>query len=580
MREHGILTITESEWSRAKQRKEVIAPLAQQDIVGPIAVEEAAVLLGITTRHVYRLIRRYRAGNGLVTDLASSGSDGGKGKARIRAEVELIVSDVLKELYLTRQRRSRAVITREIRKRCLEAGHRPPSYNTIDLRITLLDPIVATRKRQGGNAARRLQPITGETPEAAVPLEVVQIDHTSMDVIVVDEVTRLPIGRPSLTLAIDVSTRCIVGMLLTLEAPSATSVGLCLVHVVTDKSGWLEHLGLDVGLWPMHGKMKKIHLDNAPEFKSEALKRGCEQHGIERDYRPKRQPHYGGIIERVIGTAMKRAHELPGTTFSNIQERGTYKSEAKASLTLAELEKWLVLAVATYHNSVHGSLLEPPAAVWARSTTSWKITDIVDKQGFLIDFLPVIKRSITRTGFVIDYINYYGDALKPWIARRDSLEKFIIRRDPRDLSRVWVLDPLSKLYFEIQYRSLSHPAVTIWEHKRAIENLRKRGRDQVDEFAIFNMIDEMRELSEKAVKDTKRARRDKSRRAHLACTAQDIDLPVPTDEPKERVSIKPFCVEEWTDIPSPSHSPVPEDKRVLTSSVKPFDTEPFDNEEW
>jgi putative transposase len=286
------------------------------------------------------------------------------------------------------------------------------------------------------------------------------MDHTKMDVIVVDEAVRQPIGRPSLTLAIDIFTRCIVGMLVTLEAPSATSVGLCLAHVVTDKGAWLERLGLEIGLWPMHGKPRKIHLDNAPEFHSEALKRGCEQHGIERDYRPKKQPHFGGIIERVIGTAMTMVHELPGTTFSNPQERGTYKSEARASLTVAELEKWLVLAIGTYHNSIHSSLLETPAAVWARSTQSSEIAQLADKKAFLVDFLPVVRRRITRVGFVIDHISYYADSLKPWIARRDRLEKFIIRCDPRDLSRIWVLAPESNLYFEIPYRSISHPAVT------------------------------------------------------------------------------------------------------------------------
>jgi putative transposase len=98
--------------------------------------------------HVYKLIRSYRIGNGLVTDMARSSSDGGKGKARILPEVEVIVADVLRVLYLTRQKRSRAVITREIRKRCLSAGYRPPSYNTNDARIALLDPMLVTRKRQ------------------------------------------------------------------------------------------------------------------------------------------------------------------------------------------------------------------------------------------------------------------------------------------------------------------------------------------------------------------------------------------------------------------------------------------------
>jgi putative transposase len=61
-------------------------------------------------------------------------------------------------------------------------------------------------------------------------LEVVQIDHTPVDVIVVDEAHRLPIGGPWLTLAIDVATRVVVGFYVSLEAPSSTSVALCLTQ--------------------------------------------------------------------------------------------------------------------------------------------------------------------------------------------------------------------------------------------------------------------------------------------------------------------------------------------------------------
>jgi len=570
MNEQGILTLSDSEWNRAKRRSEVIAPLAQMKVVGKAAVEEAAVFLGVTTRYVYKLISRYRTGSGLTTDLARSGSGGGKGKTRVAPAIEPIIDDVLKTLYLTRQRRSTAVVTREIRKRCLAAGFEAPCYNTVDARIEMLDPLLVTRKRLGGTSAKRLQSAAGETPPSAGPLEVVQIDHTKVDVVVVDEASREPIGRPTLTLAIDVFTRCVVGMLLTLEAPSATSVGLCLVHIVMDKSAWLERLGLDVGMWPMHGKPKKIHLDNAPEFKSEALKRGCEQYGIERDYRPKRQPHFGGIIERVIGTAMKMAHEVPGTTFSNTQEKGTYRSEERAIFTLTELEKWLVLAIGTYHHNVHRSLSETPVAIWLRSSQSCERTIIADKLKFLIDFLPVIRRRVTRVGFVIDHIAYYGDVLKPWIARRDNLQKFIIRRDPRDLSRVWVLDPDTKLYFDLPYRSLSRPAVTLWEHKQAIARLRKNGREQLDEAAIFGMIDQMRELTEKAAKERKRARRDKNRRAHLDGTGiQGIGLAVPDDSPVENAQVIPFEVEltEVHDIP------VPDSDEESAMAITPFDIE-------
>lgn len=56
----------------------------------------------------------------------------------------------------------------------------------------------------------------------------------------------------------------------------------------------------------MAGKPRRLYLDNASEFKSEALRRGCEQHGIELSYRPLGRPHYGGIIERIVGTVMQR----------------------------------------------------------------------------------------------------------------------------------------------------------------------------------------------------------------------------------------------------------------------------------
>jgi len=313
--ERGLITLSNEAWEKAKHRADVISQLAALDEVSAGEADKAASQLGISQRQVYKLVKRYRAGVGLVTELAVMQPGGGRGKTRIAPEVDAIISEVVERQYLTRQRRSVALITREIQMHCKERGFKIPAENTVRARIRALDPLKVKNKREGHHAARTLMPAAGKAPEPEAPLSVVQIDHSPMDVIVVDEIVREPIGRPYLTLGIDTYTRCIIGMLLTLEAPSATSVGLCLAHMVSEKSGWLERLGLPDLAWPMHGKPSKIYVDNAPEFYSEALKRGCEQHGIKRDYRPGGQPHFGGIIERVIGTAMKRAHELPGTTF-------------------------------------------------------------------------------------------------------------------------------------------------------------------------------------------------------------------------------------------------------------------------
>jgi transposase InsO family protein len=270
-------------------------------------------------------------------------------------------------------------------------------------RIAQLDPVSSATARDGAEAARPLKSAGGTPPEITGLLEQVQIDHTPVDVIVVDERHRLPIGRPYLTAAIDVCSRCVVGLVVTLNAPSATSVGLCLAHMATDKRAWLERLGVEA-VWPMSGKPRELYVDNAAEFKSEALRRGCEEHGIELRYRPPGLPHFGGIVERLIGTMMTLVHELPGTTFSNTAERGTYDSDGKAVLTVAELQRWLTLAVAGYHGQVHDTLGRTPAGVWAdKLAESGPAATVTSETAFLVDFLPVIRRTLSRTGFVIDH---------------------------------------------------------------------------------------------------------------------------------------------------------------------------------
>ena len=68
-----------------------------------------------------------------------------------------------------------------------------------------------TRKRDGADAARTLESAGGVPPEIVALLEQVQIDHTVIDLMIVDEINRQPIGRPYITVAIDVFSRCLIG---------------------------------------------------------------------------------------------------------------------------------------------------------------------------------------------------------------------------------------------------------------------------------------------------------------------------------------------------------------------------------
>lgn len=548
--EQGVLTLSKEDWELALKRASIIAPLAALEIVGHQSADEAARELGVSRRQVYFLIQRFRQGEGLVTDLAPLHTSGGKGKGRLVEAVENIVRETIRKQFMTRQKLTVAKLYRGIKKECKTKGLPVPARNTVALRIKQLNPVQLKRAREGTDAARTLLSAGGTSPEITAILEQVQIDHTVIDLIVVDERDRQPIGRPYLTIAIDVFSDCIVGMVVTLEPPSTVSVGLCLAHMVCDKRPWLEQLQLEVD-WPMSGKPRSLYLDNAPEFKGEALRRGCEQHGILLSYRPRGQPHYGGIIERLIGTMMADIHELPGTTFSNPEARGDYDSEKKAALTRYELERWLTIAVAYYHGETHhNDLQEPPASRWLKGLAEKGPPPVVtNAKAFLVDFLPVIRRTLTRTGFRIDYIDYFTNALKPLIARRNKNSKFLIRRDPRDISRIWVLDPDCQQYLEIPYRSLENPAITLWEHRQAINRLRAEGRDQVDEASLFRMIDQMRDIVHDAQKATKRTRRNNERLKHLTHLTKkgqpQIQIPPDSTQTKIKPAVPFSDIEEW-----------------------------------
>jgi putative transposase len=113
----------------------------------------------------------------------------------------------------------------------------------------------------------------------------------------------------------------------------------------------------------MGGVPRVIHVDSGKEFHSEALVRGCQEYGITLEHRPPGLPHFGGHIERLIGTMMGAVHLLPGATQSNPQEKGSYDSEGRAALTLPELERWLALEIAgVYHLSTHSALGRSPLA--------------------------------------------------------------------------------------------------------------------------------------------------------------------------------------------------------------------------
>ncbi|MDX2050050.1 MAG: Mu transposase C-terminal domain-containing protein [Rickettsiaceae bacterium] len=214
---------------------------------------------------------------------------------------------------------------------------------------------------------------------------------------------------------------------------------------------------------------------------------------------------------------MKLVHTLPGTTFSNIKEKGDYPSESKACLTLSELERWLIIAITKYyHLRLHTGISQTPLQLYESGLAEMKqdgkkLPYISDKKAFLIDFLPIIYRSLRKDGFTLDHIAYYSNSLRPFIANKDKYGKFLIRRDPRDLSRIYVYSEEDKNYLEVSYRSLSHPAISLFEHRLALKAIKTKGKEQVNESSLFKAIDEMRHIVKTAVSKTRTMRKNRTR---------------------------------------------------------------------
>ncbi|WP_051690694.1 DDE-type integrase/transposase/recombinase, partial [Acidithiobacillus thiooxidans] len=420
-------SIADEYWKIAQERHAAIQPLIGQFDVGRREVEARAQEVGVNFTTLYRWLKRYRDA-GTLDSLMPEKRGVRKGARKISAHAEQIIQHVIDELYLTVQRPSVQKVVLEVRRRCKEAQlPEVPHPNTIRARVSEISERDSLRKRGYREKAKnKFTPVPGQFPNADYPLAVVQIDHTPADIILVDDIYRKPIGRPTVTMAIDVFSRMVVGYYLSFDAPSITSVGMCVAHAILPKEDWLVLHNVDA-TWPVSGLMTTIHVDNGSDFRSESFRNSCAMYNIRLEYRPVKQARFGGHIERLLGTFLKEFHGLPGTTFSSIKERDEYDSEKHATMTKSEFETWLVTLICkVYHKRIHSGIGMTPEKKWElgifgdEDTPGRGLSSIpADREVLLLDFLPMFRRTIQADGVSIDGLTYYADVIRQWINADD-----------------------------------------------------------------------------------------------------------------------------------------------------------------
>ncbi|MDK2042370.1 Mu transposase C-terminal domain-containing protein [Aliarcobacter butzleri] len=531
-----LIDLEQKDFDKANERYEIIRSLVNKKDRTTSDVLKIAKKYkkGIAT--IYRWLNTYEQYRS-VSSLASKREFcGAKGKSRLNDNIDTIINSVIEEYYLHKQKYPLQMIYDEIVYKCKHSNLKPPTKNTIRNRINSLHPKIIAKNRH----AIRVNESRGMSrsfPEVKMPLDIIQIDHTKVDVILVDEETRKPIGRPFITVAIDVYSRMIFGFYISLEAPSYFSVGQCLLNAILPKNDFMKKYEIK-GEWPVYGLPKKVHMDNGKDFRSISLQNFCKEYRIEDIYRPVARPEFGGAIERVIGTCMKKVHTLPGTTFSNIFEKGTYDSDGNAVMTIDKLEKWyLDFVINVYHKTVHTSLGMTPEEKFYQGLygvgedKSIPFLPIVpaDTLKLRMALLPAINRTVQKNGITIDYITYFSETLRKYIIptqykklRPDLENSVVCRRDPRDISKLYVYDEDIKDYITVPYADIRRPKMNLSELRSAIAEARAKikGRE-LEPHDIFEAHERLHSYVAQAKQEKKSVRRKDSSKKHQEKTLQN-----------------------------------------------------------
>ena len=255
--------VEDADWAVAQRRLVVVQGLRRLTHRTKADVEAAARLAGVHAATVYEWMNDYEDAGRKTSALIPRKRGPKPGSRRLLEAIEKIIAACIEAHYLDEQRHSVDYVYRKTQGACVKAGLRPPSADAVRARVGALDAGLVLRRRGQRDIARnKLTPIRGHFPDQGFPLSIVQIDHTLVDVIFVDEVHRLPIGRAFLTLAICVHTRMIVGYHLSYEHPSFASVGCASRSACCQRAALLVAHEVP-GRWPVHGTIGTLHADNA-----------------------------------------------------------------------------------------------------------------------------------------------------------------------------------------------------------------------------------------------------------------------------------------------------------------------------
>jgi len=427
---------------------------------------------------VYRWRRKFsRAQNDVRSLIARFDTRGGKNTPRLDQEVEAIVDDCIDSVFLAAKRGSaedvRNAVLLEVGKanaqRTETTQLKVPSLRTIQRRLSSLYAFELAVARFGTKEAeRRFAHHLGARRVSRI-LEMVEIDHTPVDLLVTDE-NRIVIGRPMLTVVIDRFSRCVLGYHLSLSGYGVPAVFEAIRHALLPKT-YLSSRYADLNLeWFCYGWFERILMDNGTEFHAEAVADALTNLGIVAEFAAARDPNDKPHVERFLRTFnYSFIHRLPGTTLAKIHQRIGFKAEEDACVTLEELDRVIhVWICEVYHLRAHKGLAgRAPISVWKESAAAYPPALKLNAKDVDIEFSEVAECALQHYGIDLNKFVYVSARLLTLRRMLPQKARVTVKWPRSDVGYVFVWDPLDKEYFKVDNKDTEYAGLTLEQSKRA-----------------------------------------------------------------------------------------------------------------
>ncbi|MCA6218568.1 transposase [Ideonella sp. B7] len=533
---------------------------------------------------VYRWVRAFERSEGNPLSLIASVSARGNRTPRFEKEVLWICEDTIESEYLTLERPSIADVTRicQARVRAVNKTRSPrealrkPTDRLLKRLIGLLPVFDVYRARHGRDAALKKFRNSTKVRIAEAILEHGEMDHTRLDLFAIDDDTGVPLGRPWLTVLIDVYSRYILGIAISFEPPSRATVAQCLRHAFMPKQGLRERFPEIVNDWDGYGIFSGITVDGGAEFRSEELERIYFECDIEAVFAPRKTPWFKGKVERVQGTLNRGISAFaPGKTFEGIVDKEDYDPTQHAIVTLSQLElivnKWIV---DVYHQKPHRALGCSPAKMWKDSAKTTNIPMIADPLRFEAIVAGSDKRILSHKG--IEYSNLLYNSPEMGELRRiygDRIE-VEIRFNRSNYGSVIVLHPERKTPIRVPcLRPDYAEGLTEWQHKICRRYAREHGSgDDPDAYLdAFHAISKLvrADLKVGKAKGVSRERMARWKGGKQGDEANDLPQHQPEAQPPSLGDqLAPLVTGKASPTPAPSPAPEP---RAKTRPIHRFE---------